>query len=561
MEAGTVPRVAAPRIPMPGSRLIRLASDARLVTLVREGRAGAFEAVYDRHHRGILSFCRHMLRDQHEAEDALQHTFMAAYSSLLASQQPIQLRPWLFAIARNRCYSVLRSQRERPVAELDEPITEGLTAEVQRRQDLRDLVGDLNRLPDEQRAAIVLAELESLSHAEIAEVLGVPRDKVKALVFQARESLLASRTARDTSCHEIREELAVGRGAALRRANLRRHLRDCEGCRAYRAQVQRQRRQFGLLLPIGPTILAKEGVLAAAVGAGGAVAVGGSGLIASSALKTGVLKAVAAAVIAGVGTLGTVVVSASDLPVRTLEAGTSGHHRAGPSVLRAHHHAAPALPAPPAGSSASTSTAPLSGRAADASGRHHQAGATAGRHGRAWLRRQGAAWTRRHGGPPAGYRHAAPSPAPGGRAILGRWTGSAGSVAPGPAHRALWNLPPGQARKLAQAASRHTANALVAPRVQVHYLRPGRTWSRLAADGPPGHLRARPDVGSRSLGRTAAGGSQVHGSGHGPGHGARVRPSTAASLVHPHRLSPGAYGHGWRHAIGALSHGRLHGHR
>ncbi|HET9718719.1 MAG TPA: RNA polymerase sigma factor, partial [Solirubrobacteraceae bacterium] len=222
--------------------MIRLASDARLVTLVREGRAGAFEAIYDRHHRGILSFCRHMLGDQHEAEDALQHTFMAAYSSLLASQQPIHLRPWLFAIARNRCYSVLRSQRERPTAELEEPVTEGLAAEVQRRQDLRDLISDLNRLPDEQRAALVLAELDCLSHAEIAEALGVPREKVKALAFQARESLLASRTARDTDCHEIRQQLAVGRGAALRRGNLRRHLRDCEGCRAYRAQVQRQRR-------------------------------------------------------------------------------------------------------------------------------------------------------------------------------------------------------------------------------------------------------------------------------------------------------------------------------
>lgn len=320
MEAGAVPRVASPRMPALAPGLLRLATDARLVSLVREGRSGAFEAVYDRHQRGILSFCRHMLGDQHEAEDAVQHTFMAAFSALHNSQKPIHLRPWLFAIARNRCYSVLRARRERPAAEIEEAITEGLAAEVQRRQDLRDLVHDLSRLPDEQRAAIVLAELESLSHADIAEVLGVPREKVKALVFQARESLMASRTARETACHEIRQQLAVGRGGALRRGNLRRHLRDCEGCRAYRTQVQRQRKQFAVLLPVAPTLLIKEGLLAA-VG-GGAAAVGGSGVIASSALKTGLLKGLVTAIVAGAGTLGTVMVSASNLPVRSLLSGS-----------------------------------------------------------------------------------------------------------------------------------------------------------------------------------------------------------------------------------------------
>ena len=342
MEAGSIPRIAPPRLPALSPRRVKVASDARLVAYVREGRSGAFETLYDRHHRGILSFCRHLLGDQHEAEDAVQHTFMAAYSSLLASHQPINLRPWLFTIARNRCYSILRAQRERPAAELDEPVTDGLAVEVERRQDLRDLVMDLGRLPEDQRAAIVLAELESLSHAEIAQVLSVPRDKVKALVFQARESLMASRSARDTACHEIRTQLAVGRGGTLRRANLRRHLRDCESCRVYRTQVQRQRRQFAALLPVAPTLLAKEGLTVAAFGAGGAAAVGGSGLIATSAIKTGFLKGVAAAIIAGAGTLGTVVVSATNLPVHAL--GTLGasastgktHHRA--RVAAVHHH-------------------------------------------------------------------------------------------------------------------------------------------------------------------------------------------------------------------------------
>ena len=113
---------------------------------------------------------------------------------------------------------------------------DGLAAIVQRRQDLRDLVSDLRRLPDDQRSALVLAEIDALSHAEIAEVLDVPRPKVKALVFQARESLVATRTARETDCAEIRQQLSTGRGAALRRRNLRRHLRQCSGCREYGAE-------------------------------------------------------------------------------------------------------------------------------------------------------------------------------------------------------------------------------------------------------------------------------------------------------------------------------------
>jgi RNA polymerase sigma factor (sigma-70 family) len=230
MEASAVPRLAPAGVFM-SPQLLRLASDQRLVALIREGRAAAFEAVYDRHHRGILSFCRHMLGDPQEAEDAVQHTFLSAYNDLISSQKPIHLRAWLFTIARNRCYSILRARRDQPAAELDEQATEGLAAQVQRRQDLRDLVVDMRRLPEDQRAALVLAELDSLSHEEIGEALGVPREKVKALVFQARESLVASRNARETDCAEIREQLATQRGGALRRGNLRRHLRECAGCR------------------------------------------------------------------------------------------------------------------------------------------------------------------------------------------------------------------------------------------------------------------------------------------------------------------------------------------
>ena len=329
MEAGVVPRLAPTRVPTFSSPvLLRVASDARLVALIREGRSAAFEAAYDRHHRAILSFCRHMLGDADEAEDAVQHTFAAAYSDLVTSEKPIHLRPWLFTIARNRCYSILRARREQPVAELEEVQTEGLAAQVQTREDLRDLVADMRQLPDEQRAALVLAELDALSHAEISEALGVPKEKVKALVFQARESLIASRAARETACTEIRAQISAGRGATLRRTNLRRHLRECDGCREYRAQVDRQRRQFALLLPVVPTIALKQAVLGGTLGG----SILGGGLLAPSALKSAIAKGVAGALLAGAGTAGTVVVAASDLHISGLDSPALSHHAHGGSA-------------------------------------------------------------------------------------------------------------------------------------------------------------------------------------------------------------------------------------
>ncbi len=315
--------------PWQSPHLMRLASDARLVALIREGRRVAFEVAYDRHHLSILSFCRHVLGDLQEAEDAVQHTFLAAYNDLISSDKPIQLKAWLFAIARNRCYSVLRARREHPAADLsEETATEGLATQVQRRQDLRDLVLDMRRLPGEQRAALVLAELDALSHEQIGVALGVPREKVKALVFQARESLVASRVARETDCELIRAQLANLRGGALRRANLRRHLRECPGCRDFRYEVERQRRQLAVLLPVVSALALKESVLAPIIAGGGSAGgrlAGGAGVLAGTALKSGLVKGAIGVVAAAVGA-GTIA-AAGDLGLSWSSSGLPLKHR------------------------------------------------------------------------------------------------------------------------------------------------------------------------------------------------------------------------------------------
>src|SRR6476469_9021810 len=153
MEAHSLPRPGGLFLPR-SAKVLRAYSDERLVEQVRRGNEDAFEVVYDRHHRAILGFCRHMLASPDEAEDAVQQTFISAYDAMHADARDIRLKPWLFAIARNRCLSILRARREQP-AELEAVATAGLSDEVQQRADLRDLVQDLHALPVDQRAALV----------------------------------------------------------------------------------------------------------------------------------------------------------------------------------------------------------------------------------------------------------------------------------------------------------------------------------------------------------------------------------------------------------------------
>ena len=303
------PRFGRRRLPAGGS-------ESDLLARVRGGDDAAFEALYDAYHRRLLAFCQHMLGSREEAEDVLQHTFLAAYRSLRAGHQVVDLKPWLYTIARNRCLSVVRVRREE--VELDDaaPATEGLAAEVDRRAELRTLVRDVQRLPPDQRAALILFEVGDHSHKEIAAVLGVRREKVKALVFQAREALMGWRTARDTPCAHVRDQLATLRGRALGRATIRRHVELCSGCADYEAAVRCQRAALAIALPVVPAAGLRAAVLGsvgggsglgAAVGAGGATsAAGGLAGLGASGIAAKVLLVTALVGGAGVARNATV---------------------------------------------------------------------------------------------------------------------------------------------------------------------------------------------------------------------------------------------------------------
>lgn len=343
------PALATPRARVP-KRLLAVRGDAYLAARLQAGDEAAFEVLYDRYSSALLSFCRHMLGRQDEAEDALQHVFASAHADLQRHRRRVELKPWLYAIARNRCLDMLRARREYPDPEV-EPVAAGLQDRVQERADLRELVADLGDLPDNQRAALLLTELDDLSHTEAAGVLDCEPSQVKGLVFRARKGLIERRDARAAPCEDIRAELATVRRGGLRRGRLRHHLAQCPGCTAYLENVRRQRKMMALILPVIPATGLKRSVLAAAgigTGAGGA----GGLTVAGGTLLTGTVAKVAlvGALAGGAGVATEQIVEHRDTaPAREAPAATRRSPASAPAARRKPSRPASAA-APAAGS-------------------------------------------------------------------------------------------------------------------------------------------------------------------------------------------------------------------
>jgi RNA polymerase sigma factor (sigma-70 family) len=280
----------------------RFAGDDRLTAAIRRGDRRAFEVVYDRYSSELLRFGVHMLGSQHDAEDAVQATFAAAYRALLADDRPVSLRPWLFTIARNECVSILRARRQTVGLGGELALTDDPVQLLEVGEEVRQMLVAIRELPEQQRAALVLAEAHGLTHAEIAAVLGTRTKQVKAFVYQARANLLADRGAREAVCEEIRGELTEAHGPLLLRGRLRRHLRCCVGCREYAANQARQRRHLRAALPFLPSVVLKRKAMEGALGlrpggCAGADAAGAS--VAGLAEVAGGVNALVAKVLAG----------------------------------------------------------------------------------------------------------------------------------------------------------------------------------------------------------------------------------------------------------------------
>jgi RNA polymerase sigma factor (sigma-70 family) len=294
------------------SPLLRLQSDERLIAYVRRGNNHAFEVLVARYQSRLLSFCRHLLGSREDAEDVLQEVMAAAFNAILADDRPINVRPWLYRIARNRSLNHLRRIQAVGVDSMDVHLSDnGATTadKVHEREEFRVLVEDIQDLPETQRTALVLREMDALSYEQIAEAMETTVSSVKSLLVRARVSLAEAAEARLLSCDEVRIELGeVAEGLRRRPSSLvRRHLRSCKRCSSFKVQLRETNKALTALLPIGPMVFVLRKLalvhLGHSAGAGAGTGATGAGA-AGQAAAVGGTAAAGAGATAGFGSAG-----------------------------------------------------------------------------------------------------------------------------------------------------------------------------------------------------------------------------------------------------------------
>jgi RNA polymerase sigma factor (sigma-70 family) len=292
------------------SPLLKLQGDEKLIAMARAGNPGAFEAIVERYQGRLLGFCRQMLGSTEDAEDILQEVFVNAYRAMLADEREINLRPWLYRIARNRCLNYLRKPKADAQESMDmvPEVEAASTAEkVHNREEFRQILSDVNKLPETQRAALLLREMDALSYEEIAAAMETTVPSVKSLLVRARISLAEASQARLLTCGEVHVELSeAAEGLRKVSAPVRRHVRECEECADFRSQIRSNEKALAALFPVGP-LIAFKGFIASKLGlsgAGGASAGAAGAGAGAGAVGGGVAAIGGGSAASGLGALG-----------------------------------------------------------------------------------------------------------------------------------------------------------------------------------------------------------------------------------------------------------------
>ena len=311
MSTSATPSTAGASRVRVAATLLRLRSDEQLVAAFRQGQEAAFQVIHDRYRARLFAYTRQMLGGSpQDAEDALQDVFLRAYNALRADARPITLRAWLYRVAHNRCIDQMRRPAPVPVEASEEAPSDAPEPMVaaQQREDLRRLVTDIRALPQQQRSALLMREMDGMTYTELGAALGVTIPAVKSLLVRARTGLAETGEARDADCHEICADLASSHDRGVRSSGrARRHLRDCNGCRAYRVALKGTSTAIAALGPASPGLLAGlaqvlglggAGSSALTAGAGGGAVATGSSALAVGATTTKIAAMLGAAAVA-----------------------------------------------------------------------------------------------------------------------------------------------------------------------------------------------------------------------------------------------------------------------
>jgi RNA polymerase sigma factor (sigma-70 family) len=184
----------SPQAPSPPEAEVELAERARA------GDLAAFNDLVEPHQRLVFNLCLRMLGGPAAAEDATQEAFLAAWRNV-SSFRGSNFRAWLMRIASNACTDELRRRGRRPAASLDapppgldEPIdvpdTDAGPEDLALQQERRGVVqAALLTLPEDQRLAVVMCDIQGFSYEEIAEAMGTNVGTVKSRIARGREKL------------------------------------------------------------------------------------------------------------------------------------------------------------------------------------------------------------------------------------------------------------------------------------------------------------------------------------------------------------------------------------
>lgn len=152
-------------------------TDAELVRRAQDGDDDAFEALVLRHFNGAFAVALGVAADRDEAEDVLQDAFVRAWQRIGQCRHPERFRGWLGTVVRSTALNRVASRRRRRRTQLEDVTLEAETAppsaRVERTELRARLEAALETLPEVQRQAVLLYDLEEWSHAEVAELLGI----------------------------------------------------------------------------------------------------------------------------------------------------------------------------------------------------------------------------------------------------------------------------------------------------------------------------------------------------------------------------------------------------
>jgi RNA polymerase sigma factor (sigma-70 family) len=237
----------------------------------------AFERLYRKHVHAIYRYSLAVLHNEADAEDVTQTTFLNAYRAFQRGERPHTPHNWLIKIAHNVCRQRFRDTSRRPrEVEFDDSHAPAATEnpDVPTADEIRRALGFL---AFNQRAALVMRELEGRSYAEIAEVLDISIGAVETLMFRARRAL-REQLEGGLSCDEAEQTLTRLQTRKLssgERGALRAHLRECKDCATLE---RRQRAQRAALEHLGAVPLPASLASFLGGGATGGMAAGGIGI-------------------------------------------------------------------------------------------------------------------------------------------------------------------------------------------------------------------------------------------------------------------------------------------